>query len=108
MITARSQVTGGDGKGNVSNSSEVLEMLESYKNILILQGHIHWKEYGFVNDRIQFITGGSIAGDGWKGRRHNTREGFVLLKVTGGEITWEYIDHGWEVERLKNSIPVFN
>ncbi len=103
MITARAQVTGSEGKGNVGNSAAVLEMLENYKNILILQGHIHWKEYGNVNDRIQYITGGSIAGNGWKGRRHNTKEGFVLVTVKGNDFNWDYIDHGWEAERLKNA-----
>jgi hypothetical protein len=72
----------------------------------VLQGHIHWKEYGLVNDKFHFLTGGSIAGNGWKGRRHNTKEGFVKIKVTGDDISWEYIDHGWENERLKMENPV--
>jgi len=101
MISTRSQVIGSEGKGNVSNAGEVFQMLEAYKLKLILQGHIHWKEYGNVNDRFHYITGGSIAGDGWKGRRHNTKEGFVLIKVKGNELSWEYIDHGWEAERLR-------
>ena len=70
---------------------------------MILQGHIHWKEYGFVNDRFYFITGGSIAGNGWKGRRHNTKEGFVMIKVKGNDFTWEYVDHGWEKDRLSRA-----
>jgi len=103
LISTRSQVTGSEGKGNVSNAGEVFQMLEAYNLKLILQGHIHWKEYGYVNDRFHYITGGSIAGDGWKGRRHNTKEGFVLVKVKGNELSWEYIDHGWEAERLKKA-----
>jgi 3',5'-cyclic AMP phosphodiesterase CpdA len=102
MICTRSDITGGTGKSNAGNSADVFKMLEGFKSILVLQGHIHWKEYGVVNDRIHFITGGSIAGNGWKGRRHNTKEGFVLVKVNGDDFTWEYIDHGWEAERLRN------
>lgn len=101
MLTARAQVKGSEGRGNVSNSAEIFEMLEDYKKVLILQGHIHWKEYGVINDRIHYITGGSIAGNGWKGRRHNTKEGFVQVHVVGDDFTWEYVDHGWEAERLK-------
>ena len=101
MITSRAQVKGSNGRGNVSNSAEIFQMLENYKSVLILQGHIHWKEYGVINDRIHYITGGSIAGNGWKGRRHNTKEGFVLVHVNGDDFTWEYVDHGWEAERLK-------
>lgn len=106
MINSRTQVTGGSGNSNVENAFEVFKMTEKYNLKLILQGHIHWKEYGFVNDRFHYITGGSIAGNGWKGRRHNTKEGFVRIKVTGDEFSWEYMDHGWEKERLRKANPV--
>ena len=42
-----------------------------------------------VNDRFEFLTGGSIAGNGWKGRRHNTKEGFVQIKVQGENFSWK-------------------
>ncbi len=101
IITTRAQIKGSEGRGNVSNSLEVFNLLESFEEVLFLQGHIHWKEYGVVNDKFHFLTGGSIAGNGWKGRRHNTKEGFVLITVKGRDFSWEYIDHGWEAERLK-------
>ncbi len=101
IITTRAQIKGSEGRGNVSNSLEVFNLLEPFENVLFLQGHIHWKEYGVVNDKFHFLTGGSIAGNGWKGRRHNTKEGFVLITVKGRDFSWEYIDHGWEAERLK-------
>jgi 3',5'-cyclic AMP phosphodiesterase CpdA len=101
MISTYSDVSGREGKSNAENSSEIFKMLENHNLKLILQGHIHWIEYGFVNDKFQYITGGSIAGNGWKGRRHDTKEGFVLLKVKGDDFTWEYIDHGWEAERMR-------
>jgi len=50
------------------------------------------------------LTGGSIAGNAWKGRRHNTKEGFVLIKVKGDDFTWDYIDHGWEDMRLSKQM----
>lgn len=101
IITTRAQIKGSEGRGNVSNSLEVFNLLEPFEKVLFLQGHIHWKEYGVVNDKFHFLTGGSIAGNGWKGRRHNTKEGFVLITVKGNDFSWEYIDHGWEAERLK-------
>ncbi|WP_209330917.1 metallophosphoesterase family protein [Lunatimonas salinarum] len=101
LVTARGIVTGNPAGHHVTNSSEVLAALEGHNLKLVLQGHIHWKEYGEVNDRFRYLTGGSIAGNGWKGRRHDTKEGFVLLRVEGEEFTWEYIDHGWEAERLR-------
>ncbi|WP_026954389.1 metallophosphoesterase family protein [Algoriphagus vanfongensis] len=101
ILSSHWQLKGQGGKVGVENSDEALRMLEGHNLKLILQGHIHWKEYGMVNDRFDFLTGGSIAGNGWKGRRHNTKEGFVQIKVQGEEFSWSYIDHGWEDERLK-------
>lgn len=100
MICTYDQLNGGDGSRTVSNASDVFKILGNHNLKLVLQGHIHWKEYGFINDRFHFLTGGSIAGNGWKGRRHNTKEGFVKIKVNGNDFSWEYIDHGWEAERL--------
>lgn len=101
MISSYDLFNGNEEGRTVKNASEVFKMLEGYNLKIVLQGHIHWKEYGLVNDRFQFLTGGSIAGNGWKGRRHNTKEGFMKIKVVGDDISWEYMDHGWEDERLK-------
>ena len=101
MICTRSQIRGKQGNPNVTNSHEVFKMTENHNLKLILQGHIHWKEYGYVNDRFHYIVGGSIAGNGLKGRRHNTKEGFVHIKVNGNDFSWEYMDHGWEDERIR-------
>jgi len=103
MMSTYSQLNRSEGSRTVSNAFEVFKLLEGYNLKLVLQGHIHWKEYGFVNDRFQFLTGGSIAGNGWKGRRHNTKEGFMKIKVVGDDFSWEYIDHGWEDQRLKTA-----
>lgn len=100
MICTYGQLNGDNGDRTVNNAPDVFKILENHNLKLVLQGHIHWKEYGFINDRIHFLTGGSIAGNGWKGRRHNTKEGFVKIKVSGTNFSWEYIDHGWEAERL--------
>jgi Icc protein len=99
VLSSRWQLTG--QQEGVGNAKEIFRLLENHNIKLILQGHIHWKEYGMVNDRFDFLTGGSIAGNGWKGRRHNTKEGFAQIKVQGENYSWEYIDHGWEDERLK-------
>jgi len=29
----------------------------------------------------------------------------MRIKVSGETFSWEYIDHGWEAERLKIGIP---
>jgi len=104
LITTWQFVNGGSGTRTVDNSAEVFQVFEDYNLKLVLQGHIHWTESGIVNNRFQFITGGSIAGNGWKGRRHNTREGFVYVKVKDDDVKWQYVDHGWEKERLEMQV----
>lgn len=100
MLCTFTQINGGNPR-TVSNAHKVFELLKDHNLKLVLQGHIHWLEYGLANDRTQFLTGGSIAGNGWKGRRHNTREGFMSVKIKGDDFSWAYMDHGWEAERLK-------
>ncbi|MCB0688927.1 MAG: hypothetical protein KDC53_20455, partial [Saprospiraceae bacterium] len=104
MICTRTQLIGSANTPNVANSATIFQMMENHNLKLILQGHIHWTEYGYVNERFHFLTGGSIAGNGWKGRRHNTREGFMLLSVNGEDFDWQYVDHGWESERIKRKL----
>lgn len=104
MLCTFSQLNGKEGTRTVSNAYEVFDIFKDHNLKLVLQGHIHWKEYGFVNDRVHFLTGGSIAGNGWKGRRHHTKEGFMKIKVSGNDFSWDYIDHGWEAQRLKMEI----
>lgn len=100
MLCTFTQMNGGNPR-TVTNAHEAFQLLKNHNLKLILQGHIHWKEYGMVNDVTQFMTGGSIAGNGWKGRRHNTREGFMSIRVKDDDFSWEYIDHGWEAERIR-------
>lgn len=80
----------------ISNRDEVLKLFE-HKNLkLVLQGHLHWLEDINVKNKTRFITGGAIAGrPSWRGARHN-EEGFLHIKINGGDIRWSYIDYGWE------------
>ena len=50
----------------------------------------------FLAEKTHFITGGAVAGrPTWKGTIFS-EEGFMLIKIRGEEITWDYIDYGWE------------
>lgn len=75
--------------------------MENHNLKLVLQGHVHWKEYGIVNDTFHFITGGSIAGNVWKCHRHNTKKGSVPIKEAGENFSRKYIGHGCEEKRQK-------
>ncbi len=75
----------------------MLDAFEGHNLKLVLQGHLHILEEAYING-ITFITGGAVCAKWWEGTRDGMEEGYVLLKVKGEEIDWEYIDYGWEVE----------
>ncbi|WEK38277.1 MAG: metallophosphoesterase [Candidatus Pseudobacter hemicellulosilyticus] len=81
----------------VSNRNEVLALFDTLNLKLVLQGHLHWLEDLYLNNKTHFITGGAIAGrPSWRGTRHE-EEGFLHIKIVKGEVKWDYIDYGWEV-----------
>jgi 3',5'-cyclic AMP phosphodiesterase CpdA len=84
----------------VVNNVEVMETFATHNLILVLQGHLH------VNELIRwrnttFITGGAICGAWWRGPRLGTEEGFGVVTLDGGRVSWEYIDYGWKAGRRR-------
>jgi len=65
---------------------------------LVLQGHLHYLEDINVANKIHFITGGAVSASWWNGPRGPVEEGFLLLRIKGEDIEWEYVDYGWEVK----------
>lgn len=103
LLTSFSQIRGGALAQNsrglvVENSMEVLDAFEGHNLKLVLQGHLHILEEAYIND-ITFITGGAVSAKWWEGPKEGMEEGYVLLKVKGEEIDWEYVDYGWNAER---------
>ena len=79
----------------VNNSKEVLDLFQDYNLKLVLQGHLHIYEDIMVHN-IRFITGGAISGWKWHGPNKGTKEGFVMVKVSGSDLVCRYIDYGWK------------
>lgn len=103
LLTSFSQIRGGALAQNsrglvVENSKEVLDAFKGHNLKLVLQGHLHILEEAYIND-ITFITGGAVSAKWWEGTKDGMEEGYVLIKVKGEEIDWEYVDYGWEAER---------
>jgi 3',5'-cyclic AMP phosphodiesterase CpdA len=78
----------------VTNAREVLELLWPYKPIAVLQGHTHIRETVEYNG-CRFITSGAVCGNWWKGPREGHPEGFGLVTVHNGELTWRYQTYGF-------------
>lgn len=78
----------------VTNASKVLEVMKPYNVKTVLQGHTHIRET-VVYEGTQFITSGAVSGNWWKGARIGHPEGFGVLTVKGGEISWRYETYGF-------------
>ena len=102
LLTTEAQIQRGSTAANepaevVVNSKEVLDLFQGHNLKLVLQGHLHYYETLYVYG-TSFITGGSAAAAWWEGPYLGTEEGFFLLKVNGDNVSWEYIDYGWEAK----------
>jgi len=80
----------------VVNSKDVLGLFKNHNLKLVLQGHLHYLEQMRVFG-TDYITSGAVSAAWWEGPYLNTEEGFILVKVKGEELSWEYVDYGWNV-----------
>jgi 3',5'-cyclic AMP phosphodiesterase CpdA len=79
----------------VTNGPDVLDLFEGHDLRLVLQGHLHIVEQAQVG-ATKFVTGGAVSGAWWKGPYRGFKEGFLVVDVTGGEISYHYEGYGWE------------
>jgi Icc protein len=100
LLTTEAQILRGATAANEPGEVVVnsRDLFKGHKLKLALQGHLHYYESLYVFG-TSFVTGGSVAGSWWEGPYLGTEEGFVLLKAKGDNISWEYVDYGWNVEK---------
>ncbi len=85
------------GKGYIiTNSHEVMQVIEPYNVKLVLQGHLHHLEEIYARG-IHFITAGAVSARWWLGPYEETEEGFLNVEVYADSVAWDYVDYGWEV-----------
>ncbi len=81
-----------------SGFKDVWDMFAAHNIQLVLQGHMHlFEEINVLG--TQFITGGALSANWWGGSFYGTEEGFVMVNWDGTEMSWEYVDIGWEAEK---------
>jgi len=103
FITANTQkyvgtTVANDSSAVIYNGKEVLDLFNEYNLKLVLQGHLHSLEDIYI-DGIHFITGGAVSSGWWNGPVNGTEEGYLLLTAGKNDISWKYIDYGWEVKK---------
>jgi 3',5'-cyclic AMP phosphodiesterase CpdA len=82
----------------VVNNREVLDRFRGHDLVLVLQGHLHATE-SLVWRGTTFITGGALSARWWRGPWHGTEEGYTVVRLRGRNVTWRYVDIGWEAKR---------
>lgn len=103
FITASTQKNAGTTVANDSstviyNGKEVLDIFKGHNLKLVLQGHLHSIEDIYI-DGIHFVTGGAVSAAWWGGPNMGMEEGYMLITAKNGDISWKYIDYGWEVKK---------
>jgi Icc protein len=78
----------------VRNSHQVIPLLEKHNVLAVLQGHTHVVET-VSHHGIQYITGGSVCGNWWRGTHFGDHEGFTLVTVDGDSVTSRYEPTGF-------------
>ncbi|MDX2414600.1 MAG: metallophosphoesterase [Bacteroidales bacterium] len=78
-----------------NNYNEVRSLFDEYNLKLVLQGHVHIHEE-ILSRGVQYVTGGAVSASWWEGPYFGTEEGYLLLSLTANDLSWEYIDYGWE------------
>ncbi len=79
----------------VVNSHEVAPVIEKHGVRLVLAGHLHINE-SFRYKGTEYATVGAVSGNWWRGERSGFQEGYAVLSFHGDEVSWTYIDYGWE------------
>lgn len=77
----------------VVNKYKLFDILEPYNLKIVLQGHLHFFEDIYVNQKTHFITGGAVAGrPSWRGAVNGPR-GFVHFKVKGDQFSYDFVEY---------------
>lgn len=81
------------------NGREVADLCAKFNVKAVLQGHTHIRE-NVEYLGTQYITGGAVSGDWWKGPRLGVHpEGFMVFDIDGDKITGEYVTYGWQARK---------
>jgi 3',5'-cyclic-AMP phosphodiesterase len=80
---------------SVANSSDVIALLADRNILAVLQGHLHINE--LVNYKnCQYICCGAVCGNWWHGPRLAFPEGYTVVSLRDGQITWRYQTYGFK------------
>lgn len=79
----------------VANAYEVLPLLEKHNVLAVFQGHTHVNEVVTFRG-IPYITSGAVCGNWWHGTRLGIPEGFTVVNLRDGRMTYRYETYGFK------------
>ena len=82
---------------SIVNAHQVAPILQQSKVKLVLAGHLHINET-FTYKGVEYSNVGAVSGNWWKGAREGFEEGYARLEFRGDDVSWEYVDYGWEAQ----------
>jgi len=86
----------------IVNAHEVLPLFSARRVLAVLQGHLHVNEV--VNFRsIPYVSSGAVCGNWWHGTRWGTPEGYTVVSLRDGKISWRYETYGFKSIDPKNT-----
>ncbi len=80
---------------SVANSSAVIALFANHDVLAVFQGHLHINE--LVNYKnCQYACCGAVCGNWWHGPRLDFPEGFTIVSLRDGKISWRYETYGFQ------------
>ncbi len=78
----------------VNNADDLIALFKSKNVLAVLQGHTHINEVVTFRG-IPYISCGAVCGNWWRGTRLGTPEGYTVVSLREGKITWRYETYGF-------------
>lgn len=79
----------------VTNAQEVIRTFDGNNVLAVLQGHLHINEVDTFKG-IPYVTCGAVSGNWWHGTHAGTPEGFTVVSLRDGKISWRYETYGFK------------
>jgi 3',5'-cyclic-AMP phosphodiesterase len=80
---------------SVANSAAVIALFATHNVLAVLQGHLHINELVNYKD-CQYACCGAVCGNWWHGPRLDFPEGFTIVSLREGKISWRYETYGFQ------------
>jgi Icc protein len=86
----------------VTNAGEVIPLFDGHNILAVLQGHLHTNEVDTFKG-IPYVTAGAVCGNWWHGTHAGTPEGYTIVSLRNGKISWRYETYGFQSVDPKNT-----